>query len=65
MFFNMMGGEPDTLITDQEKTMIATIQDMKNEGETMLSHMHDSWHFMKSLKPPAESKNYSLENSQS
>ena len=45
-----MGGQPETLVTDQDTATIACIKDMRMKDETEMDHMYDSWHYLKSLK---------------
>ena len=48
-FFHHMGGQPETLVTDQDTATIACIKDMIMRDETEMD-IYDSWHYLKSLK---------------
>ena len=51
-FIQHMGGkEPKTIITDQDSTIIAAINDLNRYNDDLnIHHMYDSWHFLRSLK---------------
>ena len=49
-FVNLMGSPPETLVSDQDVALISCLETMKNEGKYSISHLYDSWHYLKSLK---------------
>ena len=48
-FCDLMGKDPQTIITDQDKAFISCLKEMKEHNKIETSHVYDSWHFLRTL----------------
>jgi transposase-like protein len=48
-FFEMMGGEPATIITDEQASMDSAIKQLKEDGDYQGSHLWDTFHILRNV----------------
>lgn len=49
-FFQIIGGKPETIITDQQMAMIGALKDLAQEEIWNGSHLFDTYHVLKNLR---------------
>lgn len=55
-FCDKMKKDPETFITDQDRTIISCLKEMRENMTIRSNHVFDLWHFLRSLKIPKTNK---------
>ena len=49
-FFDIMGSQPQTIMTDQQLAIIGALKDLKDREEWSGAHLLDTFHILKNLR---------------
>jgi deoxyhypusine synthase len=55
-FFDMMKGEPATIITDEQASIISAIEQLKQDGDFQGYHLLDTFHILRNVSKKSKNK---------
>jgi hypothetical protein len=63
-FFEMMKGEPATIITDEQASIISAIEQLKQDGDFQGCHLLDTFHILRNVSKKSKNRDllYELRN---
>jgi hypothetical protein len=55
-FFEMMGGEPSVMITDEQSAIAVALNQLKEDGDYQGEHLWDTFHILRNISKKTKNK---------